>query len=487
MYFEVPNVDEITLTCYDSLMYMTIAFIAAILITLALWFGIGKPSLKRGIFVTFFMAVPVVLILLSLATITVGTKIGQDSALTFKEYWNGYETAAVYSAVECTRDGSCRHTYACDPYITVETEYYTDSDGNTQTRTVTKTHWHECPISTEETTYVVKTTLDNFTVAGSLMTGDEWRAGMAIPGGKQTAPQLWLDAKARVDANLPGAVTKRHDYKNYIQASDVTVFKKYEGSIDSYIEQGLLPAPAKADGPYGVVKAYNMGGAVDPSTFSDYVIDVTSINGLFGDQLYGDLHVIFVPSNVNADEYKNSLAAYWSSTKLLGKDTASKNTFVTVFGVKGDTVEWARAFTGMPIGNEALIQDVLSLKGDKVDASLIGRPHADLNTGKRVSGNGALEGLLWGSHAFERVSMSGDGDATGGFSYLRGDIQVSTTTYVWSSIVNFFVWALALGLIIALVLPMLMDYAGGSSDDQSERYSPRTPMRGYGNNGKNRW
>lgn len=482
-------------------MYMTLISIAAALVSLAVWKVLGSPSLKQWKMAAFLAALTSALVGSGFAVISVGTLIGQNSALTFKEYWNGYETSTYSQARECTRDGNCAHTYSCDPYEVVETETYTDSKGNLQTRTVIRTHWHQCPISTQETSYYIGTTLGDITVASNLMTGDEWRAGEAIPGGKQTAPQLWLDAKARVDSNRPGAVTERHDYKNYIQASDRTVFNKYEGSIETYLAQGLLPAPAKASGPYGVAKAYNVNGAVDNADFSEYVIDVSSINALFGDRLYGDLHVVFVPSTVQPDEYKNSLSAYWSSTRLLGKDTASKNTFVAIFGVDGDTVKWARAFTGMPIGNTALIQDITNLKNAKVDSSLLGRPGIDLTTDKMVSSDGRLEGLLWGTHKFERVSMSGDGDESGGFSYLRGDIEVTTTTYVASFAATIVVWALILWGAFAFSVTFLLDDRPAprrSSDDyptwRENRRSSRVESefrRGYGSNGKapksNRW
>lgn len=57
------------------------------------------------------------------ATAAVGTQMAVSANSTFNEYWNGWEESTPVSLVECTRDGSCRHDYNCDPYVVLETYY----------------------------------------------------------------------------------------------------------------------------------------------------------------------------------------------------------------------------------------------------------------------------------------------------------------------------------------------------------------------------
>lgn len=119
-------------------------------------------------------------------------KYSYDDALTFTEYWNGYETGVNFKDVQCYRDGSCVRKYDCDPYQVpvVKVRTTTDSQGNTKTETYTEleTHYHSCPYSNVETSYYLDTSLGTMAIATNVMTGTPFRAGTPIPGGQQTAP-----------------------------------------------------------------------------------------------------------------------------------------------------------------------------------------------------------------------------------------------------------------------------------------------------------
>jgi hypothetical protein len=417
------------------------------------------------------------------------TSIAKNDQQTFHEYWNGFETAAVTQVDQCERDGSCKNTYQCDPYTVIETETYTDSKGNSRTRPVTRTKYHSCPYSAEETTYVVDTTLGSFTFADRLMTGRQWRDA-GIPGGQVTAPPAdWAAVKARIDAGQPGGVTQVNNYKNLILGSQQTLFKRYSDTIDTLTAENLLPAPSSGiQNRYDAAKAYFVGDlkGVDTAALTK---NVQSLNGAVGAELRGDLHVVFVEADklpMSPEDYSNALLAHWQSS-VFGRDAISKNAIVVVVGVEGykkpaaasvspseapavlpdvvpgvevlptpeatpevakptikagtPVVAWAKAFTGMPIGNEGLLTQFGSqLPGTVVDENFIGSPTYDVAAGTVTHTDGAVESILYGENKFERVSMSAEDadDMGGGFAYLGDDWApdqgTMTLIYVLSSI-----------------------------------------------------
>lgn len=420
--------------------------------------------------VTIFVAAAAVALLVPLPVYAITAAISKNDQQTFHEYWNGYETAATSQAVTCERDGSCRNTFQCDPYTTVEIEYYTDAEGKQQSRMVTKTHYHSCPYSVEETTYFVDSTVESFVIASSLMTGSQYRQGHAIPGGQVSSPpQSWLDAKDRIDSAKPGPVTVVKNYKNFILSSERSLFKRYSDQIDSLVAEGKLPTPVSGvEDPYSATKAYFVGTQPKDVDVAALTKDVAYLNGAVGNDLHGDLHVVFVDSSIaDATDYSNSLMAYWQDSKTHGKNAISKNAIIVVVGIDAyaaptktvapsaeptqpvtvdglpvpvdvtpdatvapeqpqikdgtSVVKWAKAFTGMPLGNEALLTQIESnLKGTAVDSALIGQPTYNIATGTVAHTEGKLETILFGANKFERVSMTADdeGDSGSGFSYL---------------------------------------------------------------------
>lgn len=399
------------------------------------------------------------------ATYNVGKTIYQNETSKFNEYWNGYETNAYANAVACQRDGSCRNTYQCDPYLVPVTHTRTVSDGKggstTQTYTVMETRYHDCPYSTEETTYYVDTTIETFTIAKSVMTGEPFRAyERNIPGGKQGAPQAWIEAKTRVEAGTPGPVTTVKPYKNYILASQDEFFEKYSDQIDVLKEKGLLPTPANGTYlTYQADKAYKVGDVnMKPAMFINLKNDLSYLNGAVGDDLQGDLHVVFVPADVEAgkDDYLNALMAYWQSEEL-GRNALSKNAIVVVLGISedGEKVDWAKAETGMPVGNESLFTAIASqMKDAPVDENLLGHPTYNINSGEIIHSNGKLESILWGDTGFERVSMTAneEDDNGTGFEYLLAGINPEGWALFFIGFVNFLLGGGLMALVSWLIL-----------------------------------
>lgn len=394
--------------------------------------------LKHAIAVTLTAVFLMTSVGVSYATWSVGTTIDRNSTLKYKEFWNGFETEAKAESIECRRDGRCMHTYDCDPYQVLVTD--TDSDGDTYTKM--ETRYHSCPYSKEETTYSVDTTLGHFVYAAGVLTGEPFRKLKRIPQRLATeTPKEWLDAKKRLDKGEPRGVTQLNTYDNYLLGADSDLQKRYAGDVDALLEKDLLP-----DMPVNTFEHYraNKVHAINYEPKHGFFEDVENINGALGvDSKQGDLHVVFVNTDtgVNPDTYGNAVMAHWQG-KEFKRNALAKNAIVIVMGVDSDTdtVEWARGYTGMPVGNTALSTAVMHrLPGLPADESLLGRPSYDMKTETVKHSDGALETILWDSTAgFERVSMSGseEDDIGSGFLYLEHSIKTSTVAIILMSIAN---------------------------------------------------
>lgn len=427
--------------------YLIVATLVGLAVAAALYFLVDAGLIATTVFAG------VCLLILNPVAYSIGMNIARTDATTFNEYWSGWEKTAELREVECTRDGPCVHEYQCDPYSVPVTKTRSVPDGRggvtTEVYIEIETHYHACPYSTQETSYYVTDTMGStHTVAGNLMTGTPWRSGKPIPGGQVTAiPARWLEVKERLEAGEPGPVTSVHQYTNYILASQQTLFRKYEGNIETLLTESLLPTPVRGVVDlYHAQKLYNVGGVLTPAQMTRLTKDVAYLNGAVGGDLHGDVHVVMVPKDImmGPDTYSQSLMAYWQS-KSLGRDAISKNAIIVILGVdkSKNAVDWARAFTGMPVGNEAMLQQIQSdMRGARLDKDLIGRPTFDHATEQIKHTNGALESILWGPNEFSRVSMSGDGNEGAGFGYLVNDIEVSTSAYVTIGVVNFFLMVL---------------------------------------------
>ena len=417
--------------------YLLIAGVIAVMAVAAVVFFFkvkAIPAIVIGLVVIFG---------LNPLTYNVGSEIAKDQASTFNEYWNGFETATIKSERTCTIDGSCYHTYDCDPYQVPVTRTTTNSKGETKTTIEMETRYRSCPYSTQETSYYVDSTIERFTIAANVMTGPEFRAyEHRIPGGRQGEPALWTEAKARIDAGKAGPVTAVKTYKNYILASQKSLFSSYSDRIDALKEKNLLPTPAS--GAYAIYqsdKAYKVAGANVPG-FAEYVKDVAYLNGAVGDDLHGDLHVVFAPADIEGGktDYMNALLAYWQSAEH-GRNALSKNAVLVVVGVSGDgsKAEWAMSATGMPVGNEAMMTQISSdMAGKPMGRNLLGRPEFNPTAETFTSSNGVLESILWGENAFERVSMTANDseDKGSGFMYLRDELRPDGWALFFISLVN---------------------------------------------------
>ncbi len=389
-----------------------------------------------------------------------GWAIARNNLITFTEYWNGWETSAVKTQITCTRDGPCRWEYNCDPYLCnphpcncVCTSR--DKNGSCTSEscsTCYDTCYHDCPYVTHEYNYDVHTTLGPVNIASYVFPPNpdshRWRSGIRVPDGTIRSagvgdPPFWVAAKNRCDANRPGPVTKRNSYSNYVLASDHTLMKEHSGDIADYQARKLLPPLARSVQAFYHADKVSFVGWTPPNRLV-WSEALEYLNGNFGMQLQGDLHLVVIKDDMvaaNPERYAFALKAYWQDKAAFGQDALSKNATVVIVGTTdGVTVSWSRAFTGMPLGNETLIVTLRDgLKGQPLTPEGLigpGRSARD-TTGVRHPPSDVsptlLQRALWGAEnpatKFTRVSMSGK-DGKGGFLYLKNEIR-PTTGQMW--------------------------------------------------------
>ncbi|OHB21422.1 MAG: hypothetical protein A2939_03825 [Parcubacteria group bacterium RIFCSPLOWO2_01_FULL_48_18] len=389
----------------------------------------------------------VISLVLAPLTAKIGWGMAKNNNVTFREYWNGSETGVVWEKIPCSRDGPCYWEYDCDSYPCNPHPCNCDSEGK-NCSTCWDTCYHDCPYCDEEWTFVVNTTLDPFTIAANRFPYHpdlrRWRKQKAVPQNiidraGVGVPDFWRDAKARIDSALPGPVTKRNNYENYILASDLTILKQYSSQIDRFVSRHLLPSPQSGIHNFYWADKISFVG-FRPSNANTWQMSLNYLNAALGPELQGDLHLVIAKSEeiVRApDEYILALKAHWQNRTVFGRDALSKNSIIVVLGTQdGERVLWGRATTGMPFGNDQMLVALQNdLKGVRLDPdSVIGSMRAELLPGAKirtVHGTGVLEIVLWGlknpATKFQRVSMTANNidDFGGGFLYLKSEIQLT--------------------------------------------------------------
>ncbi len=382
-----------------------------------------------------------------------GFRVARSNNVTFTEYWNGWELEAVKQDISCTRDGSCSRTYDCDPYLVpVFYPCNCDDKGNCSTCMTLETRYHSCPYATVESTYTIQTTLGDYEIDAHRFPENaqshRWRKSVAIPPGLisrvgEGAPPFWSEAKIRIERNAPGPVSTRKDYENYILASDRTILKQYSSDIERLRQANLLPPIASSILDFYLADKVAFVGyrPEDPVAWQRAL---RYLNAALGSELQGDLHLVIVgdPSaNQNPDVYALALRAYWQNRSVFEKNCLAKNGIVVVVGTADNkTTSWARAFTGMPMGNEALtvaIRNELKAQPLTPERILGGvRGEFRLSNGKKdvqgLHGKGAIERILWGldepATKFTRISMRADdpGGVGSGYLYLLGEVELTS-------------------------------------------------------------
>ena len=386
-----------------------------------------------------------------------------DSQVLRHENWNGWEAKPEAKPRTCSLNGGCVNHYDCNAHKVVDSHAYTDKNGYHSE--VSHTAWDSCPKFEQEVDYTLPTTLyvpvsvakvgepapatknvvydmgDGWVPNGT----PAWRGweaeGHGVSGVLFGIPPKWAAAKARFDSGHPGPVTARVDYENVILASEYTIFQNYSNAVPGYQTAGVLPkVQATVHDQFLADRAYIMVPGANVAAMQQAV---GYLNGDVGQDLQGDLHFLAVPdTKVSADRAENyfgAVMAYWKSSAM-GLDPLSKNGIVVVVGVNAaNQITWARAGTGMPVGNVDMISDFSKsvsdggLVGANFDAqTLFGSPSATVqwNAAKHkykavaIPGDGLVAKTLWGPNKFDRVQMKD-------FKYLKDEIVPSPSQQKW--------------------------------------------------------
>jgi hypothetical protein len=419
----------------------------------------------------------------------IGWSVAKSNLVTFNEYRNGWEVQATRQDIQCTKDGPCVHEYDCDPYqcnphkcnCSCTSRNKDGSCASESCDTCYDTCYHDCPYVTTESSFYVTTTLGQFAISENRLPDNpdsyRWSRLVSVPGwlvnrAGTGIPQFWTDVQKRCSANNPGPVTKKYEYENYILASDRSILKSYSQDIDRFKSANLFPRLSHNVFSYYLAdKVYFIG--YQPKDATSWQDSVRYLNSALGSELQGDLHLVIVQNstiNSNPDIYALALKPYWQNKELFDRDVLSKNGIVVIIGTTdGQTIAWARTFTGMPIGNEEMLLALKNrLKGTTLDpASVVGTVRGQTN-GKAIVGNhgsGVIETVLWGLNSpttkFRRFSMKAqDKDDFGpGFLYLQGEIEPTGGQKFTIALITFFVCCLAW-----LAFALIGERSGGVKD-----------------------
>lgn len=382
-----------------------------------------------------FVAASVVMLLIVIPlTSFVGVKMAINNQVVFQENRGGYEVSAEIVRTACYRDGSMKHYYMGDrERVWVDTSY-TDSKGKRHKQGHYKTVDHRIPYTTEEWTFVVKTTLGDYTIADrNLPTNPNlyrYRWLVNVPGHLPAGvPDRWQQVKDRLDRGEYGPVTARFPYDNYVLASQKSILRRYSDSIGKYRASGQLPRlNSSIYDFYFSDRVYGVG----VSAGKDWQEAINRFNAAFGHFRQGDLHLVLIEAGKisNPDNYINALAAYWQSPEF-EKDAFAKNGVLVVLGVDATgKIVWARATTGMPMGNERMLLELSQvLPGQMaVPEAVLGSPRAVMHNGSLSVSltDGALEKLFWTQPGFQRVRMKEHPGSGNGFAYLMRELEPTT-------------------------------------------------------------
>ena len=381
------------------------------------------------------------------STIAKNAQIGD-----YIEFQNGSVVSATRQDVECEYNGSCQNHYDCDPYLVPVTTCTSDDKGNMSCKTTLVTRYNSCPYATVEHNFYVSDSLgDRHTIALGWLDEDPevWSNEsnrQSIPDYLQLGvPAYWQQAYDSIMANRPLPVTKIITYDNYILADDQSLLKAYNDAIEEYKSKGWLPDHTQnlknPVTPEFTAKKFNFVGETLPNDEA-WQDAVNRLNAKLSMTLQGDLHVVAIDATkvslADSEKYTNTLLAYWQSDTY-GKKSLARNTIVLVIGVQDGKVDWSRAKTGVPLGNDSMLSALSSRLAGQAFApdTLIGSPGATIVDGKpqyQLS-QGLVDQIITVDYPFERpcTDCANNGES-GGFVYIKPEVHLSFWSKFWTGL-----------------------------------------------------
>jgi hypothetical protein len=382
----------------------------------------------------------------------------------------------------CSRDGDCVHTYDCDSYQVETQAAYTDTNKVYHPAQYT-TEYHHCPVATMEYSYTITaqawhtftwTIVDH----GFDANPRHWCCAFETDGDSSMpsdvyrgVPAQWLKAKYDLAHGNSDPVHVPDRYQNYILANESTILRANSGDIAKLRQDHLLPTP-----PFTPIHDFYLTNEADfiglnlpDSVQASWQDTLSHFNAAFGTNFEGDMHVVAYNENalngiISPDALTNALQADWLND--YGKDAMAKNALLLVVGVNPTTnaISWARAVTGMPIGNETMEQAIeLKLQGVTFDPSTVfGNTTASVTQDKTgayhvnyVVGNGIVSQITTKLYPFLRACMNCKSardkkvdSGQQGFVYLKTELPLPTwgvvVTILVDIVILFLVWGFVL-------------------------------------------
>jgi len=258
-------------------------------------------------------------------------------------------------------------------------------------------------------------------------------------------PAYWQQAYDSIMANRPLPVTKIITYDNYILADDQSLLKAYNDAIEEYKSKGWLPDHTQnlknPVTPEFTAKKFNFVGETLPNDEA-WQDAVNRLNAKLSMTLQGDLHVVAIDATkvslADSEKYTNTLLAYWQSDTY-GKKSLARNTIVLVIGVQDGKVDWSRAKTGVPLGNDSMLSALSSRLAGQAFApdTLIGSPGATIVDGKpqyQLS-QGLVDQIITVDYPFKRpcTDCANNGES-GGFVYIKPEVHLSFWSKFWTGL-----------------------------------------------------
>jgi len=478
--------------------------------------GINWHEFIAGLIAAFLVVMPSVFL--------VGKAWSTAEALVYQEFYNGVETSATVQVEDCfpghsggsssSGHSNCNYEYRTgETYTYTETYTVTVSDGcdskgncksHSETRTRTETGYIYNPYANKEYQYAISDSIGgDYRFPQVFVKDGEGYGGQAIPGDiPRGDPAEWLDAKTHLEEGDPRPVTRMFNYDNYILASHDELLTPFSEDVEQFKEEGILPEHTKnitSDPLYGFSDSYADKVSFVGVTVADesaWQKSLMSFDAALGTELQGDLHLVLIDSSLvsSPTDYLNALKAYWLGDDF-GRRAVAKNAIIVVAGVEGDEVQWAQASTGMPFGNEVMLQGIAnSLPGTQLDPTqLIGTPRTvvtpatgdeDDTTKVTISESpGVLERVVLEDFPFQRACMDcvDDGEQIG---YKDLVSQIEPQWWQWMimiSIVGILAvvyWLIAAKYELFNWLPWVKKSLKSSDDDDDEPRDIRYPQDG---------
>ncbi len=313
---------------------------------------------------------------------------GKDSATWDNEIWNGAVTQTDVWRYSCPTNtmNPCRNGYSCNCHQVCSTEYYTDSNGRSQSRQSCHTECDTCYVYPWEQQWLVSTNIHQNRI----------EIARVDRQGARTPPR-WAEIR-------PGdPVSRPNRYQNWVMAADRSLFNEAPEATTTYAD--LL-----VDYPDEIVDYYRIDRVVTPNVRlqneREWNRQLSNVLSRVGPTQ--QMNMIIVVTEGTQRDYAFAMRRHWHGFK--------KNDAVVFIGLNQGNVAWAEVMSWSR--NESFNIETRSFFEQN-----IGQPFASLDPHRTMEQVEELALL------FERRPMHE-------FEYLRGDIPPPTWLLIVAAIIS---------------------------------------------------